>query len=196
MGAWSLAAVAGIVLAYIALQTWRPGVVPPAIAFTAAGLVVGTEGLGWVELSPDAGSLRLLAEATLALVLFSDAARIDLRALRDGYAVPARLLGIGLPLTIAAGTLTALVVLPQLAPAEALVLAIVLAAPDAALGQAVVTDERLPAPIRQGLNVESGLNDGLWSSPVPPDGGELAAGWRAASGPPRAGTQAGTRVGS
>ena len=161
MGAWSLAAVAGIMLAYIALQTWRPGVVPPAIAFTAAGLVVGTEGLGWVELSPDAGSLRLLAEATLALVLFSDASRIDLRALRDGYAVPARLLGIGLPLTIAAGTLAALVVLPQLAPAEALVLAIVLAATDAALGQAVVTDERLPASIRQGLNVESGLNDGL-----------------------------------
>ena len=161
MGAWSLAAVAGIVLAYIALQTWRPGMVPPAIAFTAAGLVVGTEGLGWVELSPDAGSLRLLAEATLALVLFADASRIDLRALRDGYAVPARLLGIGLPLTIAAGTLAALVVLPQLSPAEALVLAIVLAATDAALGQAVVTDERLPAPIRQGLNVESGLNDGL-----------------------------------
>ena len=161
MGAWSLAAVAGIVLAYIALQTWRPGVVPPAIAFTAAGLVVGTEGLGWVELSSDAGSLRLLAEATLALVLFSDASRIDLRALRDGYAVPARLLGIGLPLTIAAGTLAALVVLPQLSPAEALVLAIVLAATDAALGQAVVTDERLPASIRQGLNVESGLNDGL-----------------------------------
>jgi NhaP-type Na+/H+ or K+/H+ antiporter len=84
MGAWSLAAVAGIMLAYIALQTWRPGVVPPAIAFTAAGVIIGTEGLGWVELSPDAGSLRLLAEATLALVLFSDASRIDLRALRDG----------------------------------------------------------------------------------------------------------------
>lgn len=93
MGAWSLAVVAGIMLAYIGPQTWRPGVLPPAIAFTSAGLIVGTEGLGWVELPPDAGSLRLLAEATLALVLFSDAARTDLRALRDGYAGPARLLG-------------------------------------------------------------------------------------------------------
>ena len=161
MGAWSLATVAGIMLAYAAVQTWRPGVVPPAIAFTAAGLIVGAEGLGWVEVSPDAEALRLFAEATLALVLFSDASRIDLRALRDGYAVPARLLGIGLPLTIAAGTLAAIVVLPQLSLAEAVVLAIVLAATDAALGQAVVTDERLPASIRQGLNVESGLNDGL-----------------------------------
>ena len=94
-------------------------------------------------MSPRAGSLRLLAEATLALVLFSDASRIDLRALRDGYAVPARLLGIGLPLPIVAGTLVALVVLPDLVLAEAVVLAIVLAATDAALGQAVVTDERL-----------------------------------------------------
>jgi len=161
MGAWSLAAVAGIMLAYIALQTWRPHVLAPAIAFTTAGLLVGTEGLGWVDVSPNAGSLRLLAEATLALVLFSDASRIDLRVLRDGYAVPARLLGIGLPLTIVVGTLAAIVVFPDLALAEAAVLAIVLAATDAALGQAVVTDERLPASIRQGLNIESGLNDGL-----------------------------------
>jgi sodium/hydrogen antiporter len=158
---WSLAAVAGVVLAFIALETWRPRVVPPAIAFTAAGLLVGTEGLGWIDVSADAGSLRVLAEATLALVLFSDASRIDLRALRDGYALPARLLGIGLPLSIVAGTVAAVLVLPDLSLAEAAVLALVLAATDAALGQAVVTDERLPASIRQGLNVESGLNDGL-----------------------------------
>jgi sodium/hydrogen antiporter len=161
MSAWSLAVIAAIVLAYIALQTWRPHAVPPAIAFTAAGFVAGAEGLGWIELSPDAGSLRLLCEATLALVLFSDAARIDLRALRDGFAVPARLLGLGLPLTILAGAVAAAVVLRELTLAEAFVLAIVLAATDAALGQAVVTDERLPASIRQGINVESGLNDGL-----------------------------------
>jgi sodium/hydrogen antiporter len=109
---WSLAAVAGVVLAFIALETWRPRVVPPAIAFTAAGLLVGTEGLGWIDVSADAGSLRVLAEATLALVLFSDASRIDLRALRDGYALPARLLGIVLPLSIVAGTVAAVLVLP------------------------------------------------------------------------------------
>jgi NhaP-type Na+/H+ or K+/H+ antiporter len=158
---WSLAAVAGVVLAFIALETWRPHFLPPAIAFTAAGLIIGAEGLGWVDVSLSSGSLRVLAEATLAFVLFSDASRIDLRALRDGYALPARLLGIGLPLTIAAGTAAAILVLPGLSLAEAAVLAIVLAATDAALGQAVVTDERLPASIRQGLNVESGLNDGL-----------------------------------
>src|SRR5215208_5630205 len=138
MGEWALAAVAAIVLAYIALETVRPGALAPAIAFTAAGLVVGTEGLGWIDVSTDAGSLRVLAEATLALVLFSDAARIDLRALRDGYALPARLLGIGLPLSVVVGTVAAVVVLRELSLAEAAVLAIVLAATDAALGQPVV----------------------------------------------------------
>jgi sodium/hydrogen antiporter len=57
---------------------------------------------------PARRSLRLLAEATLALVLFSDASRIDLRAWRDGYAVPARLVGVVLPLTSVAGTLAAI----------------------------------------------------------------------------------------
>jgi NhaP-type Na+/H+ or K+/H+ antiporter len=81
--------------------------------------------------------------------------------LRRESAVPLRLLGIGLPLTIAAGALVGAIVIPGISLAEALVLAIVLACTDAALGQAVVTDERIPSRIRQGLNVESGLNDGL-----------------------------------
>ena len=75
--------------------------------------------------------------------------------------MPARLLGIGLPLTIALGTLAGVGVLPGVSLVEALVLSIMLACTDAALGQAVVTDERVPSRIRQGLNVESGLNDGI-----------------------------------
>ena len=84
-----------------------------------------------------------------------------MRALAREYAVPLRLLGIGLPLTIAAGALAAVAVLHELNLIDALVLAIVLAPTDAALGQAVVTEPSLPSRIRQGLNVESGLNDGI-----------------------------------
>jgi len=102
-----------------------------------------------------------LAEATLVVVLFTDASRIDLHAFRREFAVPVRLLSIGLPLTIVAGAIAGMLVLPNVTWAEAIVLAIVLAPTDAALGQAVVTDEALPSRIRQGLNVESGLNDGL-----------------------------------
>jgi NhaP-type Na+/H+ or K+/H+ antiporter len=105
--------------------------------------------------------VRALAEATLAVVLFTDASRIDLHALRREYGVPTRLLAVGLPLTIVAGAIVGVVVLHVITVTEAVVVAIVLAPTDAALGQAVVTDEGLPSRIRQGLNVESGLNDGL-----------------------------------
>jgi Sodium/hydrogen exchanger family len=116
---------------------------------------------GWTDTSPRGDAVKLLAEATLTVVLFADASRIDLRTLRREYAVPARLLGFGLPLTIAVGALLAAALFGALSVPEALVLAVLLAPTDAALGQAVVTEPRLPSRIRQGLNVESGLNDGI-----------------------------------
>ena len=73
------------------------------MVFTAIGLVVGVDALGLVDPSVTSEPVKLLAEATLAVVLFGDASRIDLRALRDEVSIPARLLGIGLPLTIVAG---------------------------------------------------------------------------------------------
>ena len=162
MESWSLAVVALTVIGYAAVsRRLERSVISAAMVFVAAGLIAGPEVLGWLELGIESEGVRLLAEATLTLVLFTDASRIDLRLLRREIALPVRLLGIGLPLTIAAGTVVAAAVLTRLTWAEALVLAIVLAPTDAALGQAVVTDKRLPSRIRQGLNVESGLNDGI-----------------------------------
>ena len=129
--------------------------------FLSAGLLVGSKGLGWIDFGPTNEQVRILAETTLTLVLFADASRIDVRALRREYRVPARLLGIGLPLTIAAGWLVGVGLFGSFSLAEILILAVILAPTDAALGQAVVTDPRLPSRIRQGLNVESGLNDGI-----------------------------------
>ena len=105
--------------------------------------------------------MRSLAEATLALVLFCDASRVDLGQLRREVGLPVRLLGIGLPLTIALGAVAASAIFGALTIEEAVILAVVLAPTDAALGQAVVTHPRVPPRIRQGLNVESGLNDGI-----------------------------------
>jgi NhaP-type Na+/H+ or K+/H+ antiporter len=151
-----------VFLAYAAVSRRLQGTSLTApIVFVGAGLLFGEEGFGWLEIGLDEHAVSWLAEATLAVVLFTDASRIDLRALRREFAIPARLLGIGLPLTIAAGAFAAAFMLPQITWAEALVVAIVLAPTDAALGQSVVTDPRLPSRIRQGLNVESGLNDGL-----------------------------------
>ena len=162
MHGWSLAVIATVVVAY-ALVSRRLDRTPitAGIVFLSAGLLFGSKGLGWIDVGARSETVRVLAEATLTLVLFSDAARIDLGALRREYTVPVRLLGIGLPLTIALGCALAVAILGALSVGEALVLAVILAPTDAALGQAVVTDSRLPSRIRQGLNVESGLNDGI-----------------------------------
>lgn len=162
MGSSGLVAVALLVLVYAAVSRRLSGsLVGPAMVFVAGGLLVSDEALGWLDTSVGNGSVRLAAEATLTVVLFSDASRIDLAVLRREYAVPLRLLAVGLPLTILAGTLAGVAVLGDLALVELVALAIVLAPTDAALGQAVVTDPRVPSRVRQGLNVESGLNDGI-----------------------------------
>ena len=159
---WSLALVALALLGVAAVSRRLSGTpITPAIMFVAFGLLVGPKVLDGIDVSSSSETVRVLAEATLALVLFSDASRIDLGALRRTVDVPVRLLGIGLPLTIALGTVAAAAVLGELSIEEALILGVVLAPTDAALGQAVVTEPRVPQRIRQGLNVESGLNDGI-----------------------------------
>ena len=162
MSGWELAVIAGVVIAYAAVaRRLDRTFVTAAIFFVSCGLVFGNEGLGWIDFAAASEPVRILAELTLTLVLFADASRIDFAALRREYLVPVRLLGIGLPLTILAGWGIAALVFGKLSLGEALLLAIILAPTDAALGQAVVTDARLPSRIRQGLNVESGLNDGI-----------------------------------
>ena len=161
MEGWELATIALLLLAFSAVsRRLERSVVTAAMFFTSAGLLAGPV-LGLIDLGIGGEPIKLLAEATLTLVLFADASRISLSALRREFAVPARLLGIGLPLTIVAGTAAGIGVLPGVSLVEALVLSIMLACTDAALGQTVVTDARIPSRIRQGLNVESGLNDGI-----------------------------------
>ena len=158
----SIVVIAAILLVYAAFSRRLEGTsVTGAMMFVAAGFLTGAELLDWLHLGINDTNVSALAEATLVVVLFTDASRIDLRALRTDFSLPARLLGIGLPLTIGAGAVAAAIVVPNITWADALVLAVILAPTDAALGQAVVTDENVPARVRQALNVESGLNDGL-----------------------------------
>ena len=133
----------------------------PPLVFVGLGIAFGPWGLGWLQFDVEHGAMHVLAELTLILVLFGDAARIDLSALRQELGVPIRLLAIGMPLTILFGGLTAKWMFPELGWLEAAVLGAVLAPTDAALGQAVVSNPAVPARVRQALNVESGLNDGI-----------------------------------
>jgi sodium/hydrogen antiporter len=162
LGGSGLVTIALLVLAYAAFsRRLSASVVTAAIVFVAGGMLASNEVLGWLDPTIGSGTVRWIAEATLAVVLFSDASRIDLSVLRREYVVPLRLLAIGLPLTIVAGTLAGVALLGELVLIEAVLLSIVLAPTDAALGQAVVSDRRIPSRVRQGLNVESGLNDGI-----------------------------------
>ena len=148
---WALAIVALTLLGVAAISRRLYGTpITPAMVFVAVGLLAGPKVLGEIDLESSSATVRALAEATLALVLFCDASRIDLGQLRREVGVPVRLLGIGLPLTIALGALAAAVIFDRLSVEEAVILSIVLAPTDAALGQAVVTEPRVPGRIRQG----------------------------------------------
>lgn len=131
------------------------------MVFMVAGVLFGERGFGIMTATPETHGVGVVLELSLALVLFTDAVAIDVRALKTESFVPGRLLGIGLPLTILAGTGLALLLFDGLDLWHAAVLAIALAPTDAALGQAVVANPRVPRLIRQGLSAESGLNDGL-----------------------------------
>ncbi len=131
------------------------------ILFSAFGLIAGPAAFGLIPLQISNEGLHLLAEVTLILVLFSDAANIDLAQLRRDHNLPVRMLLIGMPLTIALGAMVAFLFFDGLGPWEAALLAAILAPTDAALGQAVVSNRLVPVRIRQALNVESGLNDGV-----------------------------------
>jgi NhaP-type Na+/H+ or K+/H+ antiporter len=131
------------------------------IVFVTAGIIVGPVGVGWFEGGEIREQLRLLADLTLALILFVDAANADLAVLKRRYQIPLRMLLLGLPGVIALGFGLALVLFGALTLFEAAILATMLAATDAALGKAVITDPSVPSRIREGLNFESGLNDGL-----------------------------------
>jgi len=159
---WGLAAIGFAVLAFCLVSgRLKDSYVTLPMVFLLFGLVIGQGGLQLIEAPVSHGAIHVLAEITLALILFSDAARINLRLLLRDHDLPARMLAIGMPLTIALGTFVGWVLPLGLGLAEAALLAAVLAPTDAALGQAVVGNRQVPVRIRQTLNVESGLNDGI-----------------------------------
>jgi NhaP-type Na+/H+ or K+/H+ antiporter len=158
----TLAILAGSILVYSSVagaveRTWISG----PIVFTCFGLLLGPVGLDLLPWEADRETILNLAEVTLALVLFTDAASADMGVLKRIARLPARLLLIGLPLTILLGFGVGVLLVDKLSLFAIALLATMLAPTDAALGKAVITNESVPNEIRQGLNVESGLNDGI-----------------------------------
>lgn len=132
-----------------------------ALVYLLVGLMFGSHGVDLIDLKLSADVLRILAEFTLALVLFTDSANANLKVLKKVEQIPIRLLLIGLPLTILTGFGVGWLLFDNLTLVELALLATILAPTDAALGKAVVTNPVVPTAVRESLNVESGLNDGI-----------------------------------
>jgi NhaP-type Na+/H+ or K+/H+ antiporter len=161
MSTTDVALIAGFVIVYglVSRKVEHSAITGPML-FVAFGLAAGTAGFDVLDLELDSTGVELLAEATLGLLLFTDATRIDVARLRRDVALPARMLLVGLPMAIALGAgLGAL--LFDVPFAIAALIAAILAPTDAALGEAVVTSKAVPIRVRESLNVESGLNDGI-----------------------------------
>lgn len=137
-------------------------IVSGPIIFIVVGFLLGPMGFEILSFKPSANIIRILAELTLAIVLFNDAAGSNLSVLRKGSAIPTRMLIFGLPLVLLLGIGGGFVLFGNsLSLVEIAILATLLAPTDAALGQSVLKNNTVPSEIRQGLNAESGLNDGL-----------------------------------
>lgn len=153
-------AVAVLVFGVLAGRLSGTPITMPMI-FTGAGLLLGPGVLGVLGLDVGSEVVSVLAEATLVVVLFTDASRMDLRKVLAEHDLALRLLGLGLPLAVLIGVGVGVLLFPSLPVPVVALLAVTLAPTDAALGQAFVSNDRVPLRIRQTLNVESGLNDGL-----------------------------------
>jgi len=152
-----------------------------AMVFVAVGMIAGPIGLGYLREGINAPLVKVLAEVTLVLVLFVDASAINLRSLVREKGVPFRLLLIGLPLTMGLGLIVAVPLFNHVNLWALALMAFVLSPTDAALGQPIVTSPAVPENIKEAINVESGLNDGIALPPilaclgaVPADGGQRA----------------------
>ena len=131
--------------------------------FLLAGLILGPEGASLIDIGPNTDAVRVFAEVTLALLLFSDASTVDASSLWRSHTGPVRLLAIALPLAILFGAIAAIVVFADLSLGTAALIAAILAPTDLSLGLSMFKNPAVPALVRRTLNVESGLNDGIAS---------------------------------
>ncbi|MDT5092590.1 MAG: sodium/hydrogen antiporter [Mycobacterium sp.] len=136
--------------------------VAPALIFVVCGIALGPSGAGWIDVkNDDSESFTVLAQLALTVILFNQASRLNLSTVLRRGRLTLRLLAIGIPASIALGTLAAVALLPVLPLWEAVCLAVIVAPTEVALLSAVLDDTRIPERVRNALSAESGFYDGF-----------------------------------
>ncbi|MBH0055020.1 MULTISPECIES: sodium:proton antiporter [unclassified Salinibacterium] len=135
-------------------------VLSAAVLFLAVGFAIGSETTGILDLDSSSTEVSTIAEIALFVVLFTDGMKMGWADLRKAWRLPGRALGWGLPLTLAITAVLAHFMLGLDWP-EALLIGAILAPTDPVFAAALVGNKQVPERLRQLLNVESGVNDGL-----------------------------------
>ena len=149
-----------IIFGLISKKIEKSSITAPMV-FTLLGLLLSKDLLNVISLNVDNKNLKTFAELTLILVLFSDSSRIHFSSIKKDHNIPIRLLTIGFILILSFGASVAFIVFPKFDPYSCFLIAAILTPTDAALGHNIFTNTKIPIRIRQALNIESGLNDGL-----------------------------------
>lgn len=158
----NFAIIAFIILIYsVVAGRLERGPISGPIIFMTIGLILGPFVFKALNIVFVIERYKILAEFALALVLFTDAAKTNLKVLKKNISIPSRLLLLGLPLSIIFGIVFGRWIFPDFSWIEIAILATILAPTDAALGEPVVSNPKVPTNLREGINVESGLNDGI-----------------------------------
>ena len=149
---------AGLVLVYslLAKGLTRVNITSPMLSILAGVVVFSV-----ADLQIDTATVHFIAELTLVIVLFHDASTVKLARLREDPGIAGRLLLIGFPIALVATFLVTHAMLPTVGVAGAWLLAAAVTPTDAGLGAPTILNPIVPMRVRRGLNVESGLNDGL-----------------------------------
>jgi NhaP-type Na+/H+ or K+/H+ antiporter len=135
-------------------------VLSTALLFLAGGALVGDGLLGLIHITPGSGIVQVTADLALFAVLFTDGMHVSFGTLRKRWRYPARALGLGMPLAFAGIALLAHC-LVGLDWVTSFLVGAVLSPTDPVFASAIVQRDEVPARLRQLLNVESGVNDGL-----------------------------------
>lgn len=135
-------------------------VLSTSLLFLGGGALVGDGFLGLIHITPDSGIVSVTADLALFAVLFTDGMHVSFPKLRTTWRNPARALGLGMPLAFV-GMALATHYLVGLDWTTSFLVGAVLAPTDPVFASAIVGRKEVPARLRELLNVESGVNDGL-----------------------------------